>query len=244
MKRTLWIAGVMCGTLAAFSQTTAAPAFDVASIRPSSEQAGSYMRFLPGGRLSGMSWIKQVIQIAYGVHDYQVTGGPEWLNTDRYYIEAKTEKTDATKEEMTAMLQTLLTDRFKLRVRQETRDLTVYDLVVDKGGSKLKPLAKGEPQPCVRGRDFVCGMTSPEQLALSLRYFAGRPVIDKTGLEGRYDVQLDFDMYSARGQTPPADYDKPSLEQALEDQLGLRMVPAKMAMPMYVVESISRPSEN
>ena len=51
MKRTLWIAGVMCGTLAAFSQTTAAPAFDVASIRPSSEQAGSYMRFLPGGRL-------------------------------------------------------------------------------------------------------------------------------------------------------------------------------------------------
>ena len=94
MKRTLWIAGVMCGTLAAFSQTTAAPAFDVASIRPSSEQAGSYMRFLPGGRLSGMSWIKQVIQIAYGVHDYQVTGGPEWLNTDRYYIEAKTEKTD------------------------------------------------------------------------------------------------------------------------------------------------------
>src|ERR1035437_7525422 len=234
----------MCGTLAAFSQTTAAPAFDVASIRPSSEQAGSYMRFLPGGRLSGMSWIKQVIQIAYGVHDYQVMGGPEWLNTDRYYIEAKAEKTDATKEEMTTMLQTLLLDGFKVRVRQESREIPIYDLVVDKGGSKLKPLVKGEPQPCVRGRDFVCGMTSPEQLALSLRYFAGRPVIDKTGLEGRYDVQLDFDMYSARGQTPPADYDKPSLEQALEDQLGLLMVPAKMAMPMYVVESISRPSEN
>jgi uncharacterized protein (TIGR03435 family) len=230
--------------LAAFSQTAAAPSFDVASIRPSSEQAGSYLRFLPGGRLSVMSWIKQLIQIAYGVQDYQVTGGPQWLSTDRYYIEARTEKADATKPEMTAMLQTLLADRFKLRVRQETRDFPVYDLVVDKGGPKLNPLAKGENQQCVRGRDFVCGMTSPAQLANSIRPFAGRPVIDKTGLEGRYDVQLDFDTYSARGRTPPEDYDKPTLEHALEDQLGLKLVANKVALPVYVVESVERPTEN
>ncbi len=244
MRRMLWIASLMWVALAAFAQTTAAPAFDVASIRPSSEQAGSYLRFLPGGRFSGMSWMRQVIQIAYGVHDFQVAGGPEWLNTDRYYIEAKTEKTDASKEEMTAMLQTLLMDRFKLKVRQETREFPVYNLVVDKGGSKLKPLAKGEDFHCTRDNTFVCGITNPAQLAGSLKSIVGRPVIDKTGIEGRYDVLLDFDTYSAMGRTPPADYDKPSLEKALEEQLGLRMVPAKAAFPVYVVESISRPTEN
>jgi uncharacterized protein (TIGR03435 family) len=68
--------------------------------------------------------------------------------------------------------------------------------------------------------------------------------MDKTGIEGRYDVLLDFDTYSAMGRTPPADYDKPSLEHALMDQLGLKMVPAKESVPVYVVESISRPTEN
>ena len=150
MRRILWIAGVMCGTIAAFSQTAVAPAFHVASIRPSNEQFGGQLRFLPGGRFSGMSYLEFVIEFAYGVDSYQVIGGPKWLNTDRYYFEAKTEKTDATKEEMTVMLRTLLADRFKLQVRQETREFQVYELVVNKGGPKLKALAKGE-NPTARG---------------------------------------------------------------------------------------------
>ena len=243
MKRTLWIASMMCATLLAFAQT-AAPAFDVVSIRPSSEQAGSYLRFLPGGRFSAMTWIRQAIQIAYSVESYQVTGGPGWLNTDRYYIEAKTEKTDASKEEMTAMLQTLLADRFKLRVRLETKEFPVYDLVVNKGGPKLKPLAKGEGFHCTRDNTFACGITSPAGLAGSLRGIVGRPVMDKTGIEGRYEVLLDFDTYAYMGGTPPADYNKPSLEKALEEQLGLRLVAAKRSFPVYVVESVERPTEN
>src|ERR1035441_5805921 len=158
MKRTVWIAGMMWVAMAAFAQTAAAPAFDVAAIRLSGTTAGSYLRFLPGGRLSGDSWIKQVIQVACGVEDYQVTGGPSWLGTDWYAIEAKTDKTDASKEEMTAMLQTLLADRFKLQVRQETKEFDVYNLVVDKGGPKLKPLAKGEDFHCTRDNTFVSGI--------------------------------------------------------------------------------------
>jgi uncharacterized protein (TIGR03435 family) len=220
------------------------PAFDVASIRLSTDKAGSYLRFLPGGRFSGESWIKQVIQVAYGVEDYQVTGGPEWLTTDWYFIEAKAGKTDASKQEMTAMLKSLLADRFKLQVRVEMRDFDVYDLVVDKSGAKLKPLAQGEDFHCTRDNTFQCGITNPAQLARSLKYILGRPVMDKTGIDGRYDVLLDFDTYEYSGGTPPQDYNKPSLEKALEEQLGLRLVKAKEAFPVYVVESIERPTEN
>jgi uncharacterized protein (TIGR03435 family) len=218
--------------------------FDVASIRPSSNDAGSYLRFLPGGRFSAETWIKQLIQVAYGVEDYQVTGGPAWLGTDRYFIEAKTDKTDASKQEMTAMLKSLLADRFKLKVRQEMRDFDVYDLVLDKGGWKLKPMAKGEDFHCTRDNTFVCGITNPAQLANALKNILRRPVMDKTGIDGRYEVLLDFDNYEFSGGTPPPDYNKPSLENALEEQLGLKLVKAKEALPVYVVESIERPTDN
>jgi len=244
MKRMGWIAGLMGVAMAAFAQTVAAPSFDVASVRLSGTTAGSYLRFLPGGRLSADSWIKQVIQIAYGAEDYQVTGGPGWLETDWYSIEAKTDKTDASKEEMTAMLRSLLADRFKLQVREETKEFDAYNLVVDKGGPKLKPLAEGEDFHCTRDNTFVCGITNPARLAQSLKSFAGRPVLDKTGITGRYEMLLRFDTYSAVGRTPPDGYDEPSLEHALEDQLGLRLVPVKVPMPLYSVENISRPSEN
>jgi uncharacterized protein (TIGR03435 family) len=244
MRRTCWIAILICSALASFAQTAAAPSFDVAAIRLSGTTAGSYLRFLPGGRFSGDSWIKQVIQVAYGVEDYQVTGGPRWLTTDWYAIEAKTEKTDASKEEMTAMLKSLLADRFKLQVRQERKEFDVYDLVVDKGGPKLKPLAKGETFPrCTRDNTVICGITNPAQLARWLTSVVKRPVMDKTGIEGRYAILLDFDTYAYMGGTPPEDYNKPSLAQALKEQ-GLQIVPAKEAMPMYVVESISKPSPN
>jgi uncharacterized protein (TIGR03435 family) len=244
MKQTWWIAGIMGLAMAAFAQTAAAPVFDVAAIRLTTPQRTQSLRFLPGGRLSAMTSIQLAIREAYGVQSYQVTGGPDWITTDRYTIEAKTDKTDASQEEMRAMLQTLLADRFKLRVRQETKAFDAYNLIVNKGGPKLKPLAKGEDQHCTVNNSFVCGITDMGTLARSLKDMVGRPVIDKTGIEGRYNVLLDFDTYSAEGRTPPEGYDKPSLQHALEDQLGLRMVPAKMAMPVYVVESISRPSEN
>jgi len=224
--------------IAALPQTTA-PAFEVASVKLSDMPAGSWFRFLPGGRLSAMSWIKQVIQVAYGVEDYQVTGGPGWLSTDRYDIEAKSEDPAAGKPEMTVMLQSLLADRFKLKFRRETRDVPVYDLVVGKSGLKVKPLKDGEASACRKDNSFACGITNPTQLAKSLRPFAGRPVLDKTGLEGKFDLLLNFD--SSPNQ---ADSDNPSLFQALEQQLGLRLEPRMASLPVLVIESIQRPSEN
>jgi uncharacterized protein (TIGR03435 family) len=244
MKRMLSISGVMFLALTAFPQTATAPAFEVASIKPSTMTFGSYYRYLPGGRLSVMSWIKQVIEVAYGVEGYQVSGGPAWLNEDRYNIEAKAENPDASKSDLNLMMQSLLADRFKLKLSQGTKDFDVYYLVVDKNGPKLTPLKPGDPSRCDRDNSFACGFTTTAQLANSLKPMTGRPVIDKTGLDGRYDILLDFDTYSSRGLTPPPDYDKPQLKTALQEQLGLRLEPQKIPLPLLVVESIDRPTEN
>src|SRR5215467_311661 len=98
------------------------PAFEVASIKPSAVTAGSRIGFLPGGRLSATSWVQQLIQVAYGVEDYQVVGGPKWLTSDWYDIEAKAGSAPADRTQMNAMLKSLLTDRFALRLRKERKD--------------------------------------------------------------------------------------------------------------------------
>src|SRR6266853_1924352 len=143
------------------SPQTPVPEFEVASVKRSDATFGSSFRFLRGGRLSAMSWVKQLIQIAYGVEDYQVSGGPDWLKTDRYDIEAKAASTNADRNEMLPMLKSLLADRFKLQLREEPRDVPVYHLVVDRSGPKLRALRDGEAPPCRAGGSFICGITTP-----------------------------------------------------------------------------------
>ncbi len=244
MLASLRLAVVGCWLFsAAFAQTGATPSFEVASVKRSAAEAGSYCRFLPGGRLSAMSWVKQLIQIAYAVEDYQVTGGPGWLTTDRYDIEAKAENEGADKTQMLPMLQSLLADRFKLKIRTEQREFDTFDLVVEKSG-RLTPLKQGEPSRCGRDNSAWCGTNAVQQLANRLKYSVGRPVMDKTGISGRYDILLDFDTYSIRNQEPPPGYNKPSLTTALREQLGLRLQPAKAQYLVYIVDSIQRPTEN
>jgi uncharacterized protein (TIGR03435 family) len=220
--------------------------FEVASVRQSDVTAGSWCRFLPGGRLDALSWIKQLVQIAYGVEDYQVTGGPSWLGTQWYEIQAKAPNADADKAEMSLMLQDLLSDRFKLQIRRDTVEIPTFALVPDKGdkGFKLKPLAEGEPSHCGRDNSFVCGLRTTGDLARSLKNIVGRPVFDQTNVEGRYDILLDFDVYAILNRTPPPDWNKPSLEAALAEQLGLKLVAQKTTLPRIVVENIQRPTEN
>ncbi len=222
-----------------------APSFEVASIKPSAMQFGSWFRFLPGGRFSATSWIKQVIQVAYGVEDYQVTGGPGWLTTDRYDIEANAASADAGKSEMAPMLQALLADRFKLQFHKETREFPIYHLVADKNGPRLTPWKPGDPEHCTKNNTFVCGLHTTAALVSSLKYMVGRPVFDQTGQDGKtFEILLDFDTETTMGRTPPPDWNKPSLSAALREQLGLRLEPDKASFPVYVVDSIQRPTEN
>jgi uncharacterized protein (TIGR03435 family) len=235
---------LFCCSTFAQAPTDKRPEFEVASIKPDPRTAGSWVRFLPGGRLDASSWIKQVIQIAYGVEDYQVIGGPGWIGTQWYNIDAKAPNTDADRAQMLPMLQSLLADRFQLKLRREEREFSVMALVTDKSGPKLTPLKENEQSKCGRDNSYACGIHTTGDLAHQLKYIIGHPVFDETGITGRYDILLDFDVYTVSGRTPPADYDKPSLTTALRDQLGLRLEPKNVKLPVYVIESIERPSGN
>jgi uncharacterized protein (TIGR03435 family) len=246
-RKTRLTVSILLLTAIGLAQEAPQPRFEVASVRQSDVTAGSWCRFLPGGRLDALSWIRQLIQIAYGVEDYQVTGGPAWLGTQWYEIQAKAPNPDADKAEMSLMLQNLLSDRFRLQFRRDTVEIPVFALVLDKGDKgefKLKPLAEGEPSHCGRDNSFVCGIRTTADLARSLKYIVGRPVFDQTNVDGRYDILLDFDVYAILNRMPPPDWNKPSLEAALAEQLGLKLVPQKVTLPRIVVESIQRPTDN
>jgi uncharacterized protein (TIGR03435 family) len=236
---------------AAFAQTPAPPAFDTASIKPTPKDFRSpgMFQFLPGGRFHATDvWLKYVIQRAYNLEDYQIVGGPSWLSADtRYDIEAKAADGGATKDQVRLMLQTLLADRCQLKTHQETREFSVFNLVVAKGGPKLTALKEGERgKPCSRENDEMpCGMHTVAQIADWLRFIMLRPVLDKTGLSGTYDLHMMFDPFEAQGKTTPPEYaGRPTLTTALNEQLGLKLEPAKAQIPVLVIESMQKPSEN
>jgi bla regulator protein blaR1 len=200
----------------AFGQSAPAPlTFEVASIKPNSgDDHRMGLQFLPGGglRATGMT-LKFLITFAYDVRDFQVSGGPGWINSDRFDIVAKSERggsdnatpddmrkmTDAqmktTAEQMRLKLQALLADRFQLTFHRETKEQPVYALVVGKNGSKLQE-SKVQPQGDRRrmmriGRGDINGEgVGLEMLAENLSTQLGRPVIDRTGLKGDFDFKL------------------------------------------------------
>ena len=145
------------------------------------------------------------------------------------------------------MLQTLLADRFQLQLRYDTKELQVYALVVAKNGPKIHALKEGEGGNCGSGFSragyFGCKVSMAD-LAEHLRHQVGSPILDKTGLEGLFDLKLNYDQEALAGRTPAADSDQPSLFSAMQDQLGLRLDAQKAPLPMLVVESIQRPTEN
>lgn len=142
------------------------------------------------------------------------------------------------------MLQTLLAERFQLKVRHESRVFPVYDLVVTNGGPRIRALKTGDKSTCGRDNSAMCGIRTMSRLAEMLTIWTGRPVFDKTGIQGDHDLLLDFDVYEIRGQPAPPDYDKPTLTVALREQLGLNLEPRKSSLPVLVIEDIHRPDPN
>jgi uncharacterized protein (TIGR03435 family) len=167
------------------------------------------------------------------------------------------------------MLQTLLEDRFKLKIRRETREVPVYDLTVAKQGLKLHPVKEGclffdplNPVPSDRlchsgstrsrnGGPVVAQFfgSDLDGIALSLSAVLDRPVVNKTGIAGWFDLRLEYGpdwmtpIWSVGGQ-PPDGSAGPSISAALQEQAGLRLVPAKGPGTFYIIESVERPSDN
>ncbi len=286
MRRSIAAALLAVGC-AAYAQPAPRPAFEVASIKPSPKNCtgpGPGAGPTPGRIELPCVSARLLIRAAYGllsggqlaVRPVEVVGGPAWLDSERYTIVAKAEGRASPTEMFGPMLQTLLEDRFQLKLHRESREHAAYALTVAKGGPKLTP-AK-EECPAADLNDFAawrvhaqtsCGMPRiSRKEGLTVVDFAGatmqefaaraifldRPVIDKTGLAGRYDIHLEFAREFPSGsirlngiEQPapvPRESAGPSVFAALSQQLGLKLSPAKAPVDVIVIDSVERPAPN
>jgi uncharacterized protein (TIGR03435 family) len=220
--------------------------FEVASIRPhENPDDPSETNLLPGGRYEGKNVsVRKLIRQATGVEDRQMIGVPDWADSERYDIEAKTADTERLQPEVfQKLLIGLLEERFGFRFHRESREQPVYWLVAPKGGAKLKRHPDGtESAMSVNGgatrKVLLATGISLDTLAGVLTRQAGRPVQDHTTLTGLYDVRLEWD------ESQSVDSALPSFFGAVEEQLGLKLTPAKGSVEVVVVEKVQRPSVN
>jgi uncharacterized protein (TIGR03435 family) len=232
------------------------PEWDVISVKQPDLQKcqGSGMRYTPDGINVICAPLLFLIQQAYGIMEHsRVIGAPEWvIGGSIWNIDAKLSGDDAAtygklgREDRNRMLQALLVDRFHLRVHIEQREIQIYDLVIAKGGPKLKEAtsedvaSKGGMWTPGSGKIQAVGaqLTS---LPWILTNEVERPVVDKTGLAGKYDFTLDY-VSTARAATDETG--GPSIFTALEEQLGLRLQSAKGPMDVLVIDSVEQPGTN
>jgi uncharacterized protein (TIGR03435 family) len=225
--------------------TTESDVFEVAAVRPSDPNYRFVdFRVSPGGRLTVTRWqLSLLIERAYGVKRYQITGGPAWMDIDPYDITAKAGG-NPTQPEMMAMLRALLADRFHLTLRRETWEVEGYLLLTAKGGPKLNP-AKGAKGEWVRrmnrpGEWSLGGENAPTSLlAERLGEVLERPVRDKTGIEGHYDFLLKFSPPGI--DLAPADAAS-SIFTALQEGLGLKLEKALVSMDRLTVVKAEKPA--
>jgi uncharacterized protein (TIGR03435 family) len=248
MSRTVVAVAVVVA--AAWAQS-APPAFEVASVRPvkSGFKDRKSMTVDPGRITYTNVSLKDCIQAAYGVKTYQISG-PGWLDTERYDVAAKA--ADAAAEpQLMRMLQTLLAERFQLKLHHETKDLAVYSLVVGKNGSKLQT---GDPKAAAKVDYYkIPGGIAYENYSmaalaeqLSGRIFGlDRPVIDQSGLDGAYNVTLKLADSLADLKRSAEKGENPAVFAILQDQAGLRLAPQKAPIDFLVVDHAEKvPGEN
>jgi len=214
-----------------------------------------------GLRISNYSVIR-MLEFAYSVRDYQISGAPGWVSSATYDIVFTPEKAEtplgpdpalstamAMKSRNKQRLQAVLRDRFGLVLRAETHELPVYLLTQAKSGAKLTVHPEGEPRHGFRMNDSgyrhmeAVGMTI-KMLADNLSSILGRPVNDGSGLTGQYDFKLEWAPDPGSSPEHPDDTTGPSIFTALADQLGLRVTSTKGPVQVYVIEKIQHPSEN
>lgn len=212
--------------------------FDVASIRrpnPSGDR-GTNMSSNGGTVMLHNATLKFCIVAAYGVQEQLIEGGPAWINSERYEILAKAGDS-AQRAQLASMLQSLLEDRFKLKIHRETKQRPIYALTVAKSGPKLHPSEGGEFFLGRRGKGPVTGRkASMAGLAGTLSTLMGRKVVDQTGLSGVYDFTLEFAPLDA------VDSPLPALVTALQEQLGLKLEAANGPVEVLVVDHAEKPT--
>lgn len=265
------------------SPAPAALTFDVVSVKPNkSGDQRTMIQMPPGGRYTATNIpLRLLLRQAYEVQEFQIVGGPNWLASDRFDIVAKAPDGMTGPEQMRLMLRALLADRFKLVARTETREMPIYSLVVARPDGKPGPKLSAAKVDCEArvnaarrgggppvfpepGQPMECGfMMAPgnmnvggmpmQELAKALSPFVGRIVVDKTGLNGRYDFQMTY-APEGRGFGPgpgpgvaeptPVDPNSPSLFTALQEQLGLKLESDRGPVDVVVIDRVEQPTED
>jgi uncharacterized protein (TIGR03435 family) len=242
---------LQAGLVVAMSSTTFGQSFEVASIRPHPGDPHSINITTSGPRLTAEAeTVFGLLMYAYELKSYQLADSPAYSTVgDNYYdIVAKAEGDgEPTQAEFRHMMQSLLADRFKLKIHRETREMPVYVLTVGKGGPKFKesaPDALGLGNHGVNGR--IQTLTLPnatmDQVAGELRVYAGdRPILDKTGLTGTYAIKFEATPAFRMRNPDPEDI---SVFTAVQEQLGLKLEAQKGMVEVLVVDHVEKPSAN
>jgi len=298
VKRILTAAFMAAAMAGPAAQQSGAPAtggqtlqFEVASIKLNKSGDGRVMIGMqPGGRFTASNvTVRMLIRNAYQLQDSQMIGGPDWMATERYDINAKAEEGAVGGPQpplgqpgpIQLMLRSLLADRFKLAAHNEEKEMPIFALVLNRPDGKLGPqltksdvdcaalLGRGRgaapPTPPQPGQRMPCGIqigfgnmvvgAAPmSQVAASLSQFAGRIVVDKTGLPGSYDMNLTWTPDNLPQRPPgapeplvngvPIDPNGPSLFTAVQEQLGLKLDSQKSPIKVLVIDRLEHPVEN
>jgi len=241
------------GITIAFGQSARPLEFEVASVKSNKTgQREGGINALGGGRFRATNIpLKILIATAYDVNFDQISGGPDWLGSERYDVEAKPDRLTTT-QQIRLMIQNLLAERFGLMLRHETREMSGFALVPDKGISKVRvhdgPEVDFGIRPGDKGQVVFTGV-SMRRFSLFLSMRLGRTVVDKTGLTGAYDFELAWapdEPQHDEGPESPAQPDPSgaSIFTAVREQLGLKLVSEKGPVEFLNITHVERPSAN
>lgn len=256
MRVGLGWATILLATAGAFAQGGASASkesFEVAAIKPADPNARGSSSNSDRRLVTIKNWtLKRLVQRAFNVEDYQVTGGPNWLDSYRFNISAKVDESEPElrgKEAQTriaAMLRSLLEDRFDFQFHRETKILSVYNLVAAKSGFKLTAVKDtgSHSTNSNNGRLTATCIDMPD-LAVFLTGLVERPVLDASGISGVFDFKLEWSreesvVKTADGNEPAG----PSIFTALQEQLGLKLESGKSPVEIVVVDHAEKPTEN
>jgi uncharacterized protein (TIGR03435 family) len=252
----------------ALQQPSAPPRFEVASVRLNTSSDGLVMIQTQKGRFIARGFtLSALIRNAYRVQEFQIVGGPDWINTERFDVEATfPDDSGAQAARTDLMLRALLAERFRLAVHNERRDRPVFALVFARADRKPGPELQKSTTDCAtaKGPD-ACGSTvapgfmrlrgrTMAQFAESLSQLTNtgsslnRMIVDRTGLEGTHNLTLQFTPDNIPPVSipgiPPIDPNGPSIFTALQEQLGLKLDSSTGMVDVVIVDSAARPTPN
>jgi uncharacterized protein (TIGR03435 family) len=217
------------------------PRIEVASVKASHADPAHWGVTTGHGRIRAENvTLKRCMMGAWSIGPNQIVGGPDWLNTDRFEIEARADQPVDDDAVLSVLLRGILAERFKLALHHETRPMEAYVLEVAKNGPKMETAAGGESIDFARNGGLDSKNATMQHFAEVLSRQMDLPVVNRTGLDGVFNLKLEWTPQTAQ-QSPDAG---PTIYTAIQEQLGLRLRAEKTPIDVLVIDHVERPAEN